>query len=127
MFSLTLQAMTFAMIRAELGLQGARDDDILLFICTTVELTVAILISCLISYRSLCVSHHAKSRPLKTFAVKTSTYNSIFTHQEYPYTEVTAFRRDGNTERSLMRHEGSEMMELVRVFVRNKDEMRAYS
>ena len=139
MFSLTIITMSLALIRSVIGLRGIRDDDSWFFICTTIELTIgehlfapcsnlllmilpsspstAILIACLVSYRSLSTRHHVKSRPLDTFTVRTATYNGTIS-RGLPYTDATAIRL-GDSERSLVNHERGENLELDRIYVRN--------
>ena len=40
LFPLTLITMIFAIVRVEVSLRGAREDDLFYFLCATIELTV---------------------------------------------------------------------------------------
>ena len=138
MFSLTVLTMILAIIRAEIGLRGARDDDTWFFICTTLELTIgkhdqstaayyidnpsstssAIIIACLVSYRSLFTGR-SRTRHLDTIVVRTPTYSGTINPGPL-YTESTVIKlnRDGS-KHSLVSHGRDDVMELNTVHMRN--------
>ncbi|KAL9117203.1 MAG: hypothetical protein Q9187_006262 [Circinaria calcarea] len=53
MFSLTLITMIFSIIRVEISIRGPREDNTWYYLGTTIEISIAIIIACLVSYRSL--------------------------------------------------------------------------
>ncbi len=146
MFSLTMITMSLALIKSEIGLRGIMDDDTWFFICTTIELTIgkhlytpcsnslltirpsfpsaAILIACLMSYRSRFTRHHVKLTPLNTFTVRTATYNGTFI-RGLPCTDATTIKL-GNSEHSLVNHERGKIMDLDRIHVRNANKNQSY-
>ena len=139
LFSLTAITMVFSIVRVEVALRGAREDDSWFYVCTTLELTIgwsfryftapsyikrltfrfplAIIITCIVSYRSLFTTDLWTGSSRRYWAGATPLQGNL----SMPYTEVTTERADRkqNDSSSTVMHEEPEVLPLDVIRVRN--------
>lgn len=141
--------MIFSLVRVVVGLRAAREDDVWFFFCATIELTIgkyrqiyptprefnkltlslAILIACLVSYRSL-FTQEAKSNSNKyTTYAATNRFRKERTDRDNPYTQVTngtaSARRDRSGSESSTIQERVEVVPLHMIRVQKEFEIHS--
>lgn len=136
--------MVFSLVRVVVGLRAAREDDVWFFFCATIELTIgkdpktyptqrefnklilslAILIACLVSYRSLFTQEFkSRSNKYNTHATD-NPFRKKRTDRSNPYIQVTSgtasARRDKPGSESSTIQDRVEVVPLQMIRVQNE-------
>lgn len=145
-FFLTAITMVFSLVRVIVGLRGVREDDVWFFLCATIEVTIgkyyesqskgltkltqslAIVIACLVSYRSLFTQESkskSKSSKYKSYAMA-NHYHDERTSRSNPYTKVTGTGRNGTSSGSgSTTQDRAEVVPLDMIRVKNEFEIHS--